>query len=309
MLNAKTIKNAARRVGFDLCGIAPVRNFDAEREFFAKWLAGGFDSGLGYLSRNIEKRFSPALLMPGSRSVISCAVSYKNDTSPGYGDSRNPKVASYARTSDYHDTVRNMLAEMAEILTFDALAVSWRAFTDSAPILEKRWAVEAGLGFIGRNTLLVTPEYGSFVLLGELLIDAEADSYDEPYTGPGCGECRRCMDKCPNRALTPDGLDTSRCISRANTSRPPSDAALAEKIADMPLHGWLYGCDECQSVCPYNINAPLHRNPAFDPVYDPRSITSAEWRALTDEEFDRRFGHTPLGHSGLSAIKRSLEKL
>lgn len=314
LLNSRIIKFAAREAGFDLCGIAGVRNFDAEREFFESWQARGYDSGLGYLRRNVEKRFSPELLVPGARSVIVCAVSYKNEISPGYGDCACPKIASYALTADYHDTIRDMLRQMAarlgeecgELGGFGALG--WRAFTDSAPVLEKRWAVEAGLGFIGRNSLLVTPDYGSFVLLGELITDAEVDEYDTPFEGAGCGECRRCVDACPNSALTPAGLDTGRCISRATTSALPVEAGIAEKVGSLPLHGWMFGCDECQSACPYNRDAPLCRNPHFAPLFDPRGMTEVEWLSMTEEEFRGRFGRTPLGRTGLEQIKRALSR-
>lgn len=155
MLQAREIKQAAAAAGFDLCGICRVRNFSAEQTFFEGWLERGFDGGLGYLRRNVEKRFSPAELMPGARSVVVCGVSYKNDTSLGYGDTAVPKVASYARSGDYHVAVKEMLYETAARLGLKEDGTGFRAFTDTAPLLEKRLACEAGLGFIGRNTLLV----------------------------------------------------------------------------------------------------------------------------------------------------------
>ena len=193
MLQAREIKQAAAAAGFDLCGICRVRNFSAEQTFFEGWLERGFDGGLGYLRRNVEKRFSPAELMPGARSVVVCGVSYKNDTSLGYGDTAVPKVASYARSGDYHVAVKEMLYETAARLGLKEDGTGFRAFTDTAPLLEKRLACEAGLGFIGRNTLLVSPRYGSFLLLGELVVDVPVDIYDRPYEGIGCGACRRCV--------------------------------------------------------------------------------------------------------------------
>ena len=329
MLRAHDIKNAARRVGFDLCGISRVRNFSAERDFFAKWLSRGYASGLGYLYRNVEKRFSPTLLTPGAVSVISCAVNYKNDTSLGFGDCHNPKVASYARTADYHDTIKRMLRHMAVIIGGEAKGgsgggqIKWRAFTDSAPVLEKMWAVEGGLGFIGRNKLLITPGYGSFVLLGELMIDAAVDVYDTPYQGPGCGKCRRCVDACPNRALTPHGIDTGLCISRATIEKlPPGNASGTHPVVDsdmskdfsyiapsIPLHGWIYGCDVCQHTCPYNARTPFYSNPDFAPLFDPRTMPRERWLEMTGEEFSERLGNTPMGHTGLKQIRLSLDKL
>lgn len=310
MFKSSDIKRAASQAGFDLCGVSRVRNLPAEREFFDRWLYRGCDSGLEYLRRNIEKRFSPEVLMPGARSVISCAVSYKNDTSLGFGESsRVPKIASYARAPVYQETIKDMLRATAHRLTEIYGDFKWRAFSDTAPVLEKKWAEESGLGFIGRNTLLVSPTLGSFVLLGELIVDARVDEYDQPYSGPGCGECRRCVERCPNRALTPDGLDTARCISRLTIEKRGGDAAgdVSYKSEEVSLHGWLFGCDECQSVCPYNLQAPVFRNPRFAPIFDPRDMDGEKWGSMREEEFAARFGRTPLSRAGLERLKCNLE--
>ena len=201
--------------------------------------SGGFDGGLGYLRRNVEKRFSPAELMPGARSVVVCGVSYKNDTSLGYGDTAVPKVASYARSGDYHVAVKEMLYETAARLGLKEDGTGFRAFTDTAPLLEKRLACEAGLGFIGRNTLLVSPRYGSFLLLGELVVDVPVDIYDRPYEGIGCGACRRCVEHCPAGALTGEGLDARRCISRLTVEPHPERVpALAQRIGLLRRDGY-----------------------------------------------------------------------
>lgn len=341
VLKAEHIKELARSVGFDLCGIASVRNFSAEKVFFEGWLERGYGSSLDYLGRNVEKRFSPGLLMPGARSVIVCAVNYKNPFSLGYGEGPEAaKVASYAVAPDYHSIIKGMLASLAGKLEEGAGRLSWRTFSDSAPVLEKRWALEAGLGFIGRNTLLVSPRLGSFLLLGELIVDAPVDIYDQPYRGPGCGECRRCVAACPNGALTSDGIDTRVCISRitiekhvwelpapiisdgtlaaaADGRTGASDVAGFEGTAGgkkdggsppksaVPLHGWIYGCDECQGVCPYNAAAPMCGNAAFAPVFDPTHMSREDWLSLTEEEFRKKFGDTPLRRTGLSQIKQN----
>lgn len=297
-LTADAIKKAAKKAGFDLCGIAEVRNFDAEQSFFRHWLARGYAEGLEYLGRNVEKRFSPSLLVEGARSVIVCAVSYKSDVDPT--PDCNTKVASYARNRDYHKTIKEMLAAMAVDIKEVCGEFSFRAFTDSAPVAEKRWAVEAGLGWIGRNKLLVTPDFGSFVLLGELIVDAAVDVYDEPYGGNGCGDCVRCIAACPNTAITADGgIDTRRCISRITVEKETE--SLPENVT---LNGWVFGCDECQLACPYNAKAPVASNPAFMTLFDPCDISREEWLAMSEEEFALRFADTPMSRSSQERIKR-----
>lgn len=311
MLKARHIKQVAAAVGFDLCGISRIRNFDAEKEFFEGWLACGYHAGLAYLERNVEKRFSVELLQPGTRAVIVCGVVYKNDSSLGYdseSESTVPKIASYARTTDYHHTLKKMLVELVAELQREYGTIRFRAFTDSAPVLEKRWAQEAGLGFIGRNTLLVSPEAGSFLLLGELLVDVEVDEYDEPYSGVGCGTCRRCIRSCPNGALTPHGLDARRCISRLTIERDDSNACEGGGGAELSTAGWVFGCDVCQSVCPYNQKASHYANERFRPLFDPREVSAQEWLAMTPEEFDARFGETPLSRGGLERISAFLRR-
>lgn len=309
MLKARNIKQVATAIGFDLCGISRSRNFDAEKELFERWLACGYHAGLMYLERNVEKRFSVESLQPGTRTVIMCGVVYKNDSSLGYdpeSESATPKIASYARTADYHHTLKEMLVGLAAELQRKYGTIQFRAFTDSAPVLEKRWAQEAGLGFIGRNTLLVSPEVGSFLLLGELLIDAEVDEYDEPYSGAGCGTCRRCIESCPNGALTSHGLDARRCVSRLTIERVDPNAYEKGSCAERSTDGWVFGCDVCQSVCPYNQKAPLFVNERFRPLFDPRDVSAKEWLAMTPEEFDIRFRETPLSRSGLERIRELL---
>lgn len=305
-LEATRIKQCAAEVGFDLCGICPPRNFSAEREFFEGWLKGGLHGGLRYLERNVEKRFSVAALMPAARSVVVCGVCYKNDSSLAAtaGNPSNPKVASYARAADYHVSIKGMLSRMASMLEEEYGELRFRTFTDTAPLLEKRLAVEAGLGFIGRNTLLVSPLFGSFVLLGELVTTEPVDVYDEPYAGVGCGECNRCVCGCPAGALTEAGMDAGRCIAGVTIEKTATEAGDMNRRDS--CHGWIFGCDECQSVCPYNARSPFYSNQLFKPLFDPRRITADSWLAMTAEEFARMAGITPMTRSGLEKIKRLL---
>lgn len=299
MLNIPYIKKVAREIGFDLCGVAQASVLEVDREFLEEWIGRGYASSLDYLKKNIDCRADASRLVERAKSVIVCAISYKNRTSEGYPADHRTKVASYACTTDYHTTIKQMLRELCARLKEVEADFSARCFVDSAPIFEKRYAVEAGLGWIGRQSLLVTPEFGSFVLLGEIVTTAECDSYDRPIEGVGCGECRRCIEACPNSAIKERHIDTSRCISCATIERK------GEEQCD--LHGWIFGCDECQSVCPYNRKAPLAANPNFKSLFHPEDMSAEEWLQLSEEEFAERFGATPLLRSGLARITNNIK--
>lgn len=347
MIAADTIKKCSAEVGFDLCGIVRTRPLPRAEERFRDWLRQGRQAGLGYLERHLDKRFDVRKLVADARTIVVCAVSYKNLYSSGYPGDCRTRVASYALAADYHFTIKEMLRQLARRLRDEVPALTGRCFVDSAPLVEKQWAVEAGLGWIGRQSLLVTPEFGTFVLLGELVLTEPCDRYDTPYEGTGCGTCRRCVEHCPTAALPGDRMiDARRCIScrtieqaasgtgsTANTDTSTNGAGdTADRTADSitgtgtgdsatgtsadivtgtspaaDLHGWIFGCDCCQSCCPYNLRAPLHRNPAFDPLFDPRDFTAERWRTIPPEEFAALFGRTPLMRCGLEGIRRNLD--
>lgn len=297
MIPKKFITNAAREVGFDLVGVVSVEPLTEERNRFEEWLLAGNHSSLSYLERNREKRFDASLLVEGARSIVVCAVSYLSLFGHGYADGQRAKVASYALARDYHLTIKEMLAELAERLKSIAPDIRFRAFTDSAPVAEKTLAVRAGFGWIGRQSLVVNPEFGTMLLLGELVISEDVDEYSEPMRGVGCGSCRACVDSCPNGAILDNRLiDTRRCISCRTIEREWEGDAV-------DFDGWIFGCDACQSACPFNRHAPLHRNPKFDPKFDPTTI---DWASLTDAEFAELAGDTPLVRAGLERLKRNL---
>ena len=303
VLNRQTIKRLAAEAGFDCCGIAPCRHLTDNERWFRDWLRQGCHASLGYLERNIEKRFDPRRLVAGARTAVVCAVSYKNRFSEGYPAGWPAKIASYACNRDYHDTIRAMLQQLLAALRALHPTLEGRAFVDTAPLAEKQLAVEAGLGWIGRQSLLITPQYGSFVLLGELLLCDACDAYDAPLEGVGCGSCRACMEHCPTGALVaPCCIDTRRCIARHTVERETADPA-----ARPSLHGWIFGCDACQSCCPHNRQSPQHRNPAFDPLVDPLDWPPERWQQLTEARFTELFGTTPLTRSGLQRIRRNIE--
>lgn len=302
MISRKIITKAALEVGFDLVGVVRAEHLAEEHNHFNEWLLDGNASTLDYLKRNVEKRFDASLLVDGARSVIICAISYLSSYSRGYEKGAKTKIASYALARDYHITIKELLSQLAERLKVYNPQLRYRAFTDSAPLAEKSHAARGGLGWIGRNSLLVTPSHGSMLHLGELIIDDEVDKYDTPMEAVGCGECRRCIEACPNGAILADRtIDTRRCISCRTIERE----AEQEHIN---LDGWIFGCDACQIVCPYNKRAPLHANPLFDPLFDPTALGAKEWHEMSEEEFSAMAGTTPLTRAGLDRIKRNVEE-
>ena len=301
MISQKIIIDTAKDVGFDLVGIVRAEHIQEEYNYFNKWILEGNASSLDYLNRNIEKRFDASLLVEGSRSVIVCAISYLSPYSRGYAEECRTKVASYALARDYHITIKEMLTTLAERLKEHYPTLQYRAFTDSAPLAEKSYAKRAGLGWIGRNSLLVTPTHGSMLHLGELVINEEVDTYNTPMEGVGCGECRRCIEACPNGAILENRtIDTRRCISCRTIERETEGAAI-------DLDGWIFGCDACQVVCPYNKRAPLHTNTKFDPLYDPTALDSAAWLKMSKEEFKAMAGTTAMTRAGLERIQKNIE--
>ena len=302
MIPRNLIIKAAKKVGFDLVGVVRAESLAEERKRFEEWLLAGNHSTLRYLERNIDKRFDVQRLVENSHSMVVCAVSYLSTYGRGYDEECKTKIASYALNDDYHLTIKSMLGELAEELKTMNRELKFRAFVDSAPVAEKSLAVRAGFGWIGRQSLVVNPKLGTMMHLGELIIDDVVDEYDTPMQGVGCGSCRRCVEACPNRAILDNRtIDTRRCISCRTIEREGEAEAIN-------LDGWIFGCDACQSVCPFNEHAPLHTNPKFDPRINPYELTAERWLSMTDEEFCAVAGTTPMTRSGLERIKSNIGK-
>ncbi len=302
MIRYEELKEEAAKIGFDLCGITPARHLVAHEQRFREWLLASEGEPLAYLTRNISKRFDPTLLYEGAQSVIVCAISYKNGISAGYPAGCRTKIASYACNQDYHRTIKTLLWELLKRLQQQTPTLHGRVFVDSAPLAEKSLAVEAGLGWIGRNSLLINPTLGSFLHLGEVVIDHAADRYDSPYTEDGCGACRRCIEQCPTAALGDKNrlVAINRCIA-CRTIEQEIDTGGS-------LDGWLFGCDACQQRCPYNRNAPAARNPFMQPLFDPKTLDRTAWEEMDERSFTERFGATPMSRSGLRRIQQTLRQ-
>ena len=288
MICRTDILQAAREVGFSLCGAVPCEPMTEQSGYFEEWLAAGYAERLEYLHRYADRRADPRLLMEGARTVVVCAVNYRNALSGGYPEGfKGAKVASYALAADYHTTIKKMLRRMLSVLREKYPSLDGRMFVDTAPIFEKAHAVRAGLGRVGRNSLLITPQYGSFVLLGELLLNDTADEWDIPLEWEPCKGCEVCVRRCPVGAINSNRtIDPRRCIS-ART--------LETSEGELPLCGWVCGCDECQTRCPHNAGKPLADNDMFAPLYDPLSDSAQE--LLRSRTLDESLRSTPLARA------------
>ncbi len=289
------IHTRATTLGFDRCGVARCRPLEEHREMLKHWLAQGKHGGLTYMERNLDKRLDPALLVEGARSVIVCAMSYKHPPTTGIAS----RIASYARGRDYHPVLKAKLHELLTYIRELHPQASGRVFVDTAPILEKSWAVEAGVGRIGRHSLLIVPRLGSFVVLGVIVTDIALDPDPPLRILDPCGSCRACIDACPISAIGDDRtIDASLCIARRTIETETGDEG--------DLHGWIFGCDTCQLACPHNLHAPESVHACFAPVEAIGLMTETDWIDLSEADFQSLFGDTPLARCGLKHIQRRI---
>jgi epoxyqueuosine reductase len=281
------IKEQARRLGFDLAGIAPAAEADDFPRLRA-WLAEGFAGDMAYMHRHGEARRHPASVLPEVRSVIMVAMSYKpaGQAEPAAA----AKVARYARGNDYHDVLRQRLCGLRAWLQGEVPGCRGRGVVDTAPLLERDFARRAGLGWVGKNAMLLNKRLGSYLFLGALLVDLELRA-DAPHAAAHCGTCTACLDACPTGAFAgPGRLDARRCISYLTIElRGPVPEELRRPVGD-----WLFGCDVCQEVCPWNHKAPAGAEPAFGPHPDLIAVDPAELLGLSEEAFRARFRGTAL---------------
>ncbi|MDR2936973.1 MAG: tRNA epoxyqueuosine(34) reductase QueG [Rikenellaceae bacterium] len=298
MIDAPVLREKARALGFAACGVARCRPMAEQEPRLRRWIDSGRHAGMEYMNRNRCVRLDPARLAEGCRSVVVTLTAYP-PVAPIKG--RPHPVAAYAQQPDYHGAIKPRLYQLLDALRENHPEARGRACVDSAPILEKAWAVEAGLGWIGRNRLLINPDSGSYHWIGILLTDLEFSAYDTSYAKDGCGNCRRCLDACPTAALSAeDGLDARRCISYHTLS---NRRLIPNEVVEKS-EGRLIGCDACQVVCPHNARR-LAEAPAADPAFD---LTSEEWLTLDETGFFDRFGHTPLAEKGLEKIRQTVSQ-
>lgn len=295
------IKAEAHRLGFLACGIATADFLSEEAPRLEQWLNQGKQGQMGYMANHFDMRLDPRKLVPGAKSVISLAFNYY--TPPKQLDPEAPKLSTYAYGRDYHKVVKQRLKPLMEFIVVNYGNVAMRSFVDSAPVLEKAWAQRAGVGWVGKHTNVIRQGAGSFFFLCEIILDLELAS-DPPATDL-CGTCRRCIDACPTDAITPYGLDGSRCISYLTIELKD---AIPEEFSGK-MENWAFGCDICQQVCPWNRFSKPHQEKQFEPTPELKGLSAEEWHGMTELVFDRLFESSPVKRTKYTGLKRNLEFL
>ena len=295
---SEIIKSEALSIGFLSCGISKAEFLSEEAPKLETWLKSGFNGEMSYMERNFDKRLDPRLLVPGCKSVISLLFNYH--TEKKIKKDCEPKISSYAYGKDYHFVVKDKLKELLSRIKNLVGDVNGRVFVDSAPVMERAWAKKSGLGWIGKNTNLINKKVGSFFFIAELILDLELE-YDQPTTDH-CGSCTACIDSCPTNALaTPYKMDATKCISYATIE-------LKNNIPDSfkdNMRGWIFGCDICQDVCPWNKFSKNHNEPSFEDKKNVSDMSKKQWEDLTKEVFDEVFKDSPIQRTGYNGIKRN----
>lgn len=292
----------AERMGFDACGIAQATALEEESAHVEQWLESDCEGEMGYLTRNKEKRYDPRLLVEGTKSIVT--VLYNYYPKQRIGDSDKFKIAKYAYGADYHDVLKRKMHQLLEgIEAQTGKLEGTRLFVDSAPVLDRAWAVRCGLGFIGKNTTLIHPKKGSFFFIGHLFLPIELEGTGKPLTNR-CGRCTKCLDACPTGALeAPFHIDARKCISYLTIEYKGSLAGIDPKT----FNGWMYGCDICQDVCPYNRFALPNREPEFQPSERLIAMHDEDWKNLSKEDFDALFKHSAVQRAGYEGLKRNID--
>ena len=302
-IQARTLlfKQTAARLGFENCGIAAAKKLDDDARRLESWLKKGYQGNMQYMENHFDLRTDPTLLVPGAKSVVTLLYNY-------YPDQKQrtdaPKISKYAYGSDYHLVIRQLLNQLLQETRQQLGQYNGRGFVDSAPVLERSWAVRSGLGWVGKNGQLLNKRMGSFFFIATLIIDVELEC-DLVFGTDHCGDCTRCIDACPTEAILPDKvIDGSRCISYFTIE-------LKEQLIPGKMKGqfqnWMFGCDVCQDVCPWNRFSQPHQKEALSPLPEILSFSFKDWEELTETSFTRIFAHSPLKRSKFSGISRNLQ--
>lgn len=298
---SQAIKEKANALGFLSCGISQATFLEEEAPKLEQWLKQGRHGQMTYMERHFDKRLDPRLLVPGAKSVVSLLLNYHTDQIQK--DPEAPKISKYAFGEDYHFVIKEKLKALMAFMHKEIGEVGGRVFVDSAPVMDKAWAAKSGLGWLGKNTNLISKKVGSFFFIAELIIDLELE-YD-PATTDHCGSCTACIDACPTEALTPYQIDASKCISYLTIE-------LKESIPDEfkgKMDQWAFGCDVCQTVCPWNRFAEPHQEQAFNPSAELLDLTQNQWKEITEEVFAKLFEKSAVQRTGFKGLQRNIRFL
>ena len=302
-LHTQIIKETSYFLGFDFCGIAPAQKLDDDARRLEKWLTKGMQGSMKYMENYFDLRIDPQKLVPGAKSVITLLINYFPSINQ---NAVLPKISKYAYGKDYHTVIKDKLKSFLKIIREKIGEIHGRGFVDSAPVLERSWAQKSGLGWIGKNGNLITKQFGSFYFIATLITDLELE-YDDPFAKDYCGTCTRCIDSCPTDAILPDKVvDGSKCISYFTIE-------LKEMMIPKEMKGqfdnWLFGCDTCQDVCPWNRFSKTTGEIEFAPLPEILNFSLTDWEELTEESFKKIFKDSPIKRAKFDGIKRNLKFL
>ncbi len=300
-VNTNFIKAEAKRLGFMSCGISKAGFLESEAPRLDNWLNENRNGQMAYMENHFDKRLDPTLLVPGAKSVVSLLLNYFPEQTQ---IANTYKISKYAYGTDYHLIIKDKLKELLQAIQTEIGEIDGRAFVDSAPVLDKAWAAKSGLGWIGKNSNLLTKTVGSFYFIAELIIDLELD-YDHAVTDH-CGSCTACLDACPTKAIVaPYVVDGSKCISYFTIElKEQLPAEMKGSFSD-----WVFGCDICQDVCPWNKFSKPHSEPLFNPHPDLLSMTKRDWENITEETFRAVFKDSAVKRTKFSGLTRNIDFL
>lgn len=301
--NTSLIKSYAQQLGFNNCGIAKAVRLDEDARRLENWLAQGFNGSMQYMANHFDMRVDPARLVPGAKSVITVLLNYFPEEQQ---KNTEAKIAKYAYGKDYHEVIRAKLNEFLFLIRENIGEVNGRGFVDSAPVLERSWAVKSGLGWIGKNGNMITKSNGSFFFIATLITDLELE-YDPPFAKDFCGTCTRCIDACPTEAILPNKqINGSKCISYFTIEL--KDLLIPNEMKGQ-FDNWMFGCDTCQDVCPWNRFSSPTKEKAFEPLQEILNFSLSDWEDLREDNFKIIFKNSPIKRSKFAGVKRNLKFL
>lgn len=299
---SQIIKTQAKNLGFDFCGISKAGFLEEEAPKLEAWLNQNYQGEMAYMANHFDKRLDPIKLVEGAKTVVSLVYNYfpKKEL---FQEKEDNKIAKYAYGQDYHYVIKDRLKILLENLRQEIGEFGGRAFVDSAPVMERQWAQKSGLGWLGKNSLLLNKEMGSFFFLAELIIDLEVFP-DLPMLKDYCGTCTKCIDACPTEAIVQPGVvDGSKCISYLTIE-------LKENIPagfKGKMENWVFGCDICQDVCPWNRFSKPHHEPLFDPKPELEEMTNRDWEEITEETFTKVFSKSAVKRTKVEGLRRNVK--
>lgn len=297
------IKRKAHELGFSFVGISKAKKLDEDAKRLENWLNKGFHGKMTYMENHFDKRVDPRLLVPGAKSIVSLLFNYHNPEHQN--DPEAPKISSYAYGEDYHFVLKEKMNALLLAIEEKIGKIEGRVFVDSAPVLDRAWASQSGLGWVGKNGMLITKEQGSFFFIAELIIDIELEP-DGPIKDY-CGTCTQCIDDCPTEAILPNKeLDARKCISYLTIEL--KDEVLPKEFKDK-MENWMFGCDICQDVCPWNRFSLINQEENFKPSTELLEMTLEDWNDLTIEKFSQLFKKSAVKRTKFNGLKRNIEFL